>query len=181
MPAGNTFVSASSTQGTCTGGATLHCAIGTMTAGQKVTITLVTTPSAAGTQTNTVVVMGDKPETTLSNNTATASVVVVQPHVPIFCVAVSRITPGHLIVGRKTTLTIHLTQHGKAAKGVRVHIKGPKLNTTTKRSNGKGIVKKVVKMKKKGIITFTPLAKNAPRCGNKRIGVRGVFTPPVTG
>ncbi len=124
--------------------------------------------------------MGDRPETTLANNTASASVVVVAPHV-IFCVAVSRISPGHLIVGRKTVLTIHLSQHGKAAKGVRVRIKGPKLDTTTKPSNGKGIVKKTVTMRKKGILTFTPLAKNAPRCGNKRIGVRGIFTPPVTG
>jgi hypothetical protein len=151
-----------------------------MTAGQKVTITLVTTPSVVGTQTNTVVVMGDRPETNLSNNTASASVVVVAPHV-IFCVAVSRITPGHLIVGRKTTVTIHLTQHGKPAQGVRVRMKGPKLDVKTKPSNSKGIIKRVVKMKKKGIITFTPLAKSAPRCGSKRIGVRGIFTPPVTG
>ena len=180
IPAGTTFVSASSSQGTCTGGAILTCQLGTMTAGQQVTITLVTTPSAAGTISNTVVVMGDRPETTLANNTASASVVVVAPHV-IFCVAVSRISPGHLIVGRKTTLTIHLSQHGKAVKGIRVRIKGPKLDTTTKPSNSKGIVKKTVKMRKKGILTFTPLSKNAPRCGNKRIGVRGIFTPPVTG
>jgi hypothetical protein len=34
-------------------------------------------------------------------------------------------------------------------------------------------------MKKKGILTFTPLT--SPSCGTKRIGVRGIFTPPVTG
>jgi uncharacterized repeat protein (TIGR01451 family) len=178
MPAGNTYVSASSSQGTCTGGSTLNCDIGTMTAGQKVTITLVTTPTVVGTQTNTVVVMGDRPETNLSNNTATASVVVVAPHV-IFCVAVSRITPGHLIVGRKTTLTIHLTRHGQAVKGIRVRITAPKLNVRSAPSNSKGIIKRVVKMKKKGIMTITPLT--APSCGGKRIGVRGIFTPPVTG
>jgi uncharacterized repeat protein (TIGR01451 family) len=178
IPAGTTYVSAASTQGSCTGGAILHCTIGTMTADQKVTITLVTTPSAPGTITNTVVVMGDKPETTLANNTASASVVVVAPH-QIFCVAVSRLTPGHLIVGRKTTLTIHLTQHGKAAKGIRVRIKAPKLNLTTKPSNNKGIIKQTVKMKRKGILTVTPLT--SPSCGTKRIGVRGIFTPPVTG
>ena len=179
IPGGNTFVSASSTQGTCTlGGTTLTCDIGPMAAKATVTITLVTTPSAPGTITNTVVVMGDRPETTLANNTASASVVVVAPHV-IFCVAVNRITPGHLIVGRKTTVTIHLTRHGTAASGIRVRIKGPKLDVTTKRSNSKGVIKKVVKMKKKGIMTFTPLT--SPSCGNKRIGVRGIFTPPVTG
>ena len=178
IPAGTTFVSASPSQGSCSGGPILHCTIGTMTAGQKVTITLVTTPTAAGTISNTVVVMGDRPETTLANNTATASVVVVAPHL-IFCVAVSRLTPGHLIVGRKTTLTIHLTRHGKAAKGIRVRIKAPKLNTTSKPSNTKGIIKQTVKMKKKGILTVTPLT--SPNCGTKRIGVRGIFTPPVTG
>src|SRR5947207_2710407 len=67
MPAGNTFVSASSTQGTCTGGAILNCDIGPMAAGAQVTITLITTPGQAGTQTNTVVVSGDRPEPTLAN------------------------------------------------------------------------------------------------------------------
>src|SRR5205807_4508613 len=54
MPGGNTFVSATTTQGTCTGGAVLSCNIGTMAAGASVTITLVTTPSTVGSQTNTV-------------------------------------------------------------------------------------------------------------------------------
>jgi hypothetical protein len=34
-------------------------------------------------------------------------------------------------------------------------------------------------MKRKGILTVTPLT--SPSCGTKRIGVRGIFTPPVTG
>jgi uncharacterized repeat protein (TIGR01451 family) len=62
-PAGNTFVSASTTQGSCTGGAVLHCSLGTIPAGGSVTITLVTTPSAAGTVTNTVTVAGKETET----------------------------------------------------------------------------------------------------------------------
>jgi uncharacterized repeat protein (TIGR01451 family) len=181
MPAGNTFVSATTTQGSCTGGAVLNCDIGTMAVDATVTITLVTSPSTFGTQTNTAVVSGDKPETTLANNTATASVVIVQKHVTPPCIAVGRITPGHLIVGRKTTVKIHLTQGQKAAKGTRVRIKGAGINVKTKPSNAKGIIKRVLKMKKQGILTFTPLAKGAARCGNKRIGVRGVFTPPVTG
>jgi uncharacterized repeat protein (TIGR01451 family) len=181
MPAGNTFVSATTTQGTCTGGAILNCNIGTMAAGATVTITLVTTPSAAGTQTNTVNVAGALPETNTTNNQATATVKVTAPFVPppVYCVAVSKITPNQLFVGRKTKLTIHLTKHGKAAKGVRVLIRGPKLHLKTKRSNARGIIKQVVKMKKAGIDTFTPLA--SKHCNTKRIGVTGVFTPPVTG
>src|SRR5207245_8195364 len=67
MPGGNTFVSATTTQGSCTGGAVLSCNIGTMAAGATVTITLVTKPSAAGTQTNTVTVPGDAAATSLAN------------------------------------------------------------------------------------------------------------------
>ena len=48
MPGGNTFVSATITKGSCTGGAILNCTIGDMAAGESVTITLVTKPSAVG-------------------------------------------------------------------------------------------------------------------------------------
>jgi uncharacterized repeat protein (TIGR01451 family) len=180
MPAGNTFVSASSSQGSCTGGAVLSCNIGTMAAGASVTITLVTTPSTVGQQTNTVTVSGSRPETNTANNTASATVQtvgVVTP--PVFCVAVSKVTPKQLFVGRKTTLTIRLTQHGKAVKGVHVRIKGPKINTRTAASNAKGVIKKQVKMKKAGILIFSPIA--SKRCNTKRLGVTNVFTPPVTG
>jgi uncharacterized repeat protein (TIGR01451 family) len=180
MPAGNTFVSATSTQGSCTGGAILHCSIGTMAAGASVTITLVTTPSTVGAQTNTVTVAGNRPETNTGNNSATATVQtvgVITP--PVFCVAVSRVTPKQLFVGRNTKLTIHVTQDKKAVKGVRVLIKGPKVNLRTKPSNSKGVIVQRVKMKKAGILTFSPIA--SKKCNTKRVGVTQVFTPPVTG
>jgi hypothetical protein len=179
MPTGNTFVSATSTQGTCTGGAILTCDIGTMAAGAQVTITLVTTPSAAGTQTNTVAVSGDRPETNTANNQATATVEVGPFTPPKPCIAVSKVTPKQLFVGRKTTVTIHLTQGGKAVSGVHVRIKGPKLNIRTGASNSKGVVKRTLKMKKAGVLIFTPIASKA--CNTKRVGVTNVFTPPVTG
>ena len=181
MPGGNTFVSASSTQGSCTGGAILNCSIGTMAAGASVTITLVTTPSAAGTQTNTVTVAGNRPETNTGNNQATATVQVTAPFVPppVFCVAVSKVTPKQLFVGRKTALTIHVTQHGRAVKGVHVRIKGPRIDVRTAASNGKGVITRNVKMTKAGILIFSPIA--SKRCNTKRVGVTNVFTPPVTG
>jgi uncharacterized repeat protein (TIGR01451 family) len=182
LPAGNTFVSVSTTKGSCTGGSIIHCSIGTMAPSESVTITLVTTPSVAGTVTNTVMVVGNETETNTANNTATASVVVVAAPFPppvVYCVAVSKVTPKQLFVGRKTTLTIHVAQHGKAKAGVRVLIKGPHFLTRTKRSNAKGVIKQTVKMKKAGAMIFTPIA--SKRCNTKRIGVTGVFTPPVTG
>ena len=179
MPGGNTFVSATTTQGTCTGGAILTCNIGDMAAGATVTITLVTTPSVEGTQTNTVTVSGNRPETNTTNNTATATVNVFKGTPPVFCVAVSKVTPKQLFVGRKTMLTIHLTKNKKAVSGVHVRIKGPKLNIKTKASNGTGVIKQSVKMKKAGVLIFTPIASKT--CNTKRVGVTNVFTPPVTG
>jgi hypothetical protein len=94
---------------------------------------------------------------------------------------VSKIRPRQLFVGRKTTLTIHLTQASKAKAGVRVRIKGKKFSVVTKRSNAKGIIKKTVKLKRSGVLIFTPLTTGGvARCVG-RIGVTGVFTPPVTG
>jgi uncharacterized repeat protein (TIGR01451 family) len=180
MPAGNTFVSATTTQGSCTGGAILNCTIGEMAAGASVTITLITTPSTVGTQTNTVTVAGSRPETNTGNNSATATVQtvgVITPPKP--CIAVTKVTPKQLFVGRKTTVTIQLKQGGKAVKGIHVRIKGPKLNLRTKASNSKGVVKQALKMKKAGILVFTPIASKA--CNTKRVGVTNVFTPPVTG
>ncbi|HZT94458.1 MAG TPA: DUF11 domain-containing protein [Gaiellaceae bacterium] len=180
MPAGNTFVSAVSSKGSCTGGASLTCNIGSMAAGEQVVITLVTTPSTVGAQTNTVTVSGNRPETNTANNTATATVQTVGPHTPpTFCVAVSKVSPNQLFVGRRTTLTIHVTKQGKAVPGVRVRIKGAKLNTVTQASNAKGVIKRVVKLRKAGVLVFSPLA--SKRCNTKRIGVTNVFTPPVTG
>jgi uncharacterized repeat protein (TIGR01451 family) len=181
MPGGNTFVSASPSQGSCTGGAILHCSLGTIAAGGTVRITLVTTPGTVGKVTNTVTVSGNETETNLSNNTASASVVVNQitPPPKVFCVAVSRVTPKQLFVGRSTKLTIHVTRHGQAVKGVRVRIKGAKMDIRTKPSNAKGVIKRVVKVKKAGILIFSPIA--GKRCNTKRVGVTGVFTPPVTG
>jgi len=181
MPAGNTFVSATTTQGTCTGGAILHCSIGTMAAGASVTIALTTTPSTAGNQANTVTVVGDRPETNTANNTASATVLVVAPHTPptVFCVAVSKVTPTQLFVGRKTKLTIHVTQNQKAVKGVHVRITGPKTNIRTGASNSKGVITQQLKMKKAGILIFSPIA--SKKCNTRRVGVTGVFTPPVTG
>jgi len=72
-----------------------------------------------------------------------------------------------------------VSQHGKAVKGIKVKITGSSLKVTTTGSNGAGVVKQSVRPTKAGIVTFTPVAHSS--CKNPRIGVIGVFTPPVTG
>jgi len=135
-------------------------------------------------QATTVTVNVDKVpgETNTDNNSATATVQTTQKFTPpptVFCVAVSKVTPTQLFVGRKTKVTIHVTQHGTAVKGVHVRITGPKTNIRTGASNSKGVITQQVKMKKAGILIFSPIA--SKKCNTRRVGVTGVFTPPVTG
>jgi uncharacterized repeat protein (TIGR01451 family) len=180
IPAGTSFVSATSTQGTCTGGAALSCQIGNMNVGQTVTVTLVTASNATGTIPNTATVVGTEAETNTANNTASASVQVVGPFRPpvTYCTALA-VSPKQLTVGKTHILTIKVSQHGKAIPGIKVRIKGSTLSITTAASNSKGVVRRVVKPTKAGIVTFVPVAHKG--CSNPRVGVIGVFTPPVTG
>jgi uncharacterized repeat protein (TIGR01451 family) len=183
VPAGTTFVSVATTQGTCTGGAAVSCQLGSMAAGSSVTITLVTLASTKGTLTNTATTVGNETETNTANNTATASVVVNGAFVPTppvrYCTAINVAPKRTLFVGRKTTLTLKVTQNGKAVAGIRIRIKGASLSLTTSRSNAKGLVKVTVKPKRAGILSFAPVSSKG--CANPRLGVTGVFTPPVTG
>jgi hypothetical protein len=96
----------------------------------------------------------------------------------VFCTAVSAPSKT-LFVGRTTVLSIKVRQNGKAVKGIRIKINGPSLKLTTKPSNANGIVTARLQPKRPGILTLTPVAKKS--CKNPRIGVTGVFTPPVTG
>ncbi|HVA30485.1 MAG TPA: DUF11 domain-containing protein [Gaiellaceae bacterium] len=181
LPGGNTYVSATATKGSCTGVAgVVNCAIGTMAADETVVITLVTKPSITGNQVNNAIVSGDLPETNTANNQASAAVLVVGPfEPPTYCVAVAKVQPKQLYVDRKVKLTLHLRQHGKAVAGVHVRVKGPKINIVTRHSNVNGVIKLTLKPKKAGVLVFVPLASKS--CNTARIGITGVFTPPVTG
>jgi uncharacterized repeat protein (TIGR01451 family) len=78
-----TFVSASPGQGSCvrsgkgkTDG-TLTCALGSLPSGQSTTVTVVVSPTKAGSLTNTATVSADEPDPDLADNTATATTTVV--------------------------------------------------------------------------------------------------------
>jgi uncharacterized repeat protein (TIGR01451 family) len=180
IPAGTTYVSSASTQGTCTGGVAISCAIGAMKLGATVTITLVTTANATGTVPNTATVVGNEAETNTANNSASASVQVIGKFTPppVYCTALA-VTPKQLFVGKRNVLRIVVSQHGKRIAGIKVRIKGSTLSVTTTASNRQGVVQRTVKPTKAGIVTFVPVANK--RCNAPRVGVIGVFTPPVTG
>jgi uncharacterized repeat protein (TIGR01451 family) len=89
LPAGETLVSASTTQGSCNG--TVSCQLGTVANGGSVTITVVVqvTASCGSTITNTATVTGDEPDPDTSNNSASSSTFV-------FCVVA---TGGNFVIG----------------------------------------------------------------------------------
>ena len=182
LPVGNDYVTATTTTGTCSGGANLSCSLGTMAAGDSATITLVTTPTITGVQVNTPSVSGDLAETTVANNTASASVLVVGCHGCglVSCTAVDP-RPKQLYVAKSTTMHLKVMRGHQAVRGVRVRITGPGIFVTTRRSNAKGEIERTLKPTRSGIASFTPIvAKSALVC-KARVGITQIGPLPVTG
>jgi len=77
LPAGTTFVSCTPTQGTCSGGATVNAALGTIPAGGTATVTIqITVQGVPRSMTNTANVTTTTTEPNLGNNTASATTTV---------------------------------------------------------------------------------------------------------
>jgi uncharacterized repeat protein (TIGR01451 family) len=78
IPAGTTFVSATPTQGSCSGTTTVTCSLGTIANLGSASIALtVTLPSAPGPVANTAIVSTTSPDPTPGNNTSTSNITVV--------------------------------------------------------------------------------------------------------
>ena len=71
LPAGVTLISATASQGTCSGTTTVICALGTISVGGSATITIVVRVDAAGALVNSAVVSGDESDPNPSNDTST--------------------------------------------------------------------------------------------------------------
>ncbi|MCI0392717.1 MAG: FG-GAP-like repeat-containing protein [Acidobacteria bacterium] len=77
LPAGTTFVSATSSQGSCANNAgTVTCAVGNLAAQGRATITLTVTPTAVNAITNTATVAANERDGNQSNNQASAQVTI---------------------------------------------------------------------------------------------------------
>lgn len=73
LPIGTTYVSAISTQGSCSlAGNTLTWAVGSLSSGASATVTIVVIPTAGGQITNTSTVSGNESDPNSSNNSASA-------------------------------------------------------------------------------------------------------------
>jgi len=192
-PAGITYLTANPSQGTCNLGPSLvTCALGTIAPGQTVTIAITARATAVGSHTNTATVTGTGGrETNPADNSDSAVTVVpappttkppVTPPPPVSepCLALT-VSPKMIKAdGQADRVTVHVTAGKRRMKGVKVTLRGAGIERTGT-SNGKGLVVLRINPRKAGIITITAREANQKVCGPKRIGVVGVFLPPVTG
>ncbi|HKW57029.1 MAG TPA: C25 family cysteine peptidase [Candidatus Acidoferrum sp.] len=96
IPAGTTFVSSASTQGTCSGTTTVTCALGAITRGTPITVTItVTAPASPTTLANSASVSSSTTDPVAANNSATVLTVVQ----PLVCASPGRDGAGGTLTG----------------------------------------------------------------------------------
>ena len=96
IPTGATFVSASSTQGSCSGSSTITCALGAITRGTTITVAItITAPATPTTLTNTSSVATSTTDPVSANNSATVLTVVQ----PLVCASPGRDGSGDTLTG----------------------------------------------------------------------------------
>jgi uncharacterized repeat protein (TIGR01451 family) len=178
LPSEVNFVSLTTDKGTCTGTNAITCNFGQVAVGEIITVTIVVKPTTTGTITNTAVVAGTEQELNPADNTASATVTVNGPFVPPSVCYGLTVRPTSLSVGHRTIVRVKVTQQGKGVSGVRVVIVGKGVNKAAT-TNAKGVATFVIKSMKPGILQIRVPAHST--CRRQRIGVVGVFTPPVTG
>jgi uncharacterized repeat protein (TIGR01451 family) len=191
-PAGITYLTASASQGTCSlSPALVTCALGTIAPGQTVTIAITARATTVGSHTNTATVVGSGGrETNPADNVDTAVTIVpaplkpptVKPEAPVVEVCLSLTVSPKMVKadGKPDKVTAKVTAGKKRVKGVKVSVKGAGVSKTA-RTNGKGVAVLKINPKKPGIVTVGVVQSNAKLCGAQRIGVVGVFLPPLTG
>jgi uncharacterized repeat protein (TIGR01451 family) len=191
-PAGITYLTANASQGTCSlSPALVTCALGTIAPGQTVTIAITARATTLGSHTNTATVVGSGGrETNPADNVDTAVTIVpaplkpptVKPEAPVVEVCLSLTVSPKMAKadGKPDKVTAKVTAGKKRVKGVKVSVKGAGVSKTA-RTNGKGVAVLKINPKKPGIVTVGVVQSNAKLCGAQRIGVVGVFLPPLTG
>ncbi|MBI3811886.1 MAG: DUF11 domain-containing protein [Nitrospirae bacterium] len=113
LPSGVTFVSSSATQGSCSGTSTVNCSLGTINSGANAIVTLVGTPTIAGTINNTASVTSGVSDPSMANNSATAGTTVSAPPPPSADLAmVMTDSPDPVTVGNNLTYSITVTNNG---------------------------------------------------------------------
>jgi hypothetical protein len=145
---------------------------------------------AVGTHVNTATVTGDGGrEANPGDNTDSAETVVPAPVTPPVkpnkpkpvekCTTLV-VTPKMIKAdGKRDRVVATVRSATKGMKGVKVVVRYGGASKSA-RTNAQGVAVIMVNPRKPGVITITAVDKGDP-CGARRIGVVGVFLPPVTG
>lgn len=154
LPAGSTLVKVDSPSNVdCSAfGTTGSCKAASLAASASFQILVVLKANVAGSLTNTVTVKGDQAESTLANNSATATV----RAVPLGTCLVQAST-GSLFVGLRQTVTVRVIRNGKAAAGVTVTARGGGVNLRAETSAA-GVARLVIKPTKAGRVVVASVA-----------------------
>jgi uncharacterized repeat protein (TIGR01451 family) len=199
-PSGVTFtgITQQPAGGNCTlsGGALLQCSLGTLGPGVERSIGLSARVTQTGTYMNCATGTGEGKDTNGGNNMACASTLVTAPVTPPtvkpttpkpkpkpkpkpnIC-RVLKVTPSMVKAnGSRQIVIARVTRSKTPVKGVVVRFTGVGLTQAVK-TNKKGIARVGVASSKAGIMVVKITSVKA--CNSARIGVVGVFEPPVTG
>ena len=172
----------------------LTCNLGTMGYGVQTLITWTATVSITGTIVNTATTTGSGgPDHDPANNVDDAKTLVVAPVTPPapkakptpkqakkpeICATLTVTQKLLKANGSRQVIRAVVRAAKKPIAGARVNVAGPGLNIAV-RTNAQGVAKAAVKPKKAGIIRVW--VQDTKTCNTQRIGVLGVFEPPVTG
>ena len=182
LPSGVVYVAASPSQGACTVETNgLVCKLGSLEPAATAAVVVTVRPGSAGTLTNTVVAVAAEPEQNAADNSATEVTTVRGPFAPpaLRCTAIT-VRPISLQVGQKRIVIVRVSdQRGKPLAGALVTVRGPGVNVHGTTSTT-GIYRHVFHPKKPGVLVVRALPGASGKCLG-RIGVVGVFQPPVTG
>ena len=198
-PAGVTYTSAQSPAGVSCSVSTalVTCSRpGPFSPGATFTVTVLGKAIQTGTHINTATVTaGGGSEANLANNTDSAATLVVAPVTPpkakpkpkpkpvrkpqaTICTSFT-IVQNVINAGQPSRLAVRVTKAGRGVLGAKVRLKGPGVDKTVRSAkNGWAITR--VNAAKPGILVVR-LASPKSCTPGKRVGVVGVFQPPVTG
>jgi uncharacterized repeat protein (TIGR01451 family) len=197
-PSGVTFlaVTLQPVGGNCTTTASLlSCTLGTLGPGVERTIGLSARVTQTGTYVNSATGTGEGKDTNGVNNTDDASTLVTAPvtpptttpkptpkpkpkPTPDIC-RVLKVTPSMVKAnGRGQLVVATVTRSRNPVKGVAVRFAGAG-TTKVVRTNAKGVARFTARPGKAGILLVK--ITSAKACNSARIGVVGVFEPPVAG
>jgi uncharacterized repeat protein (TIGR01451 family) len=113
LPAGVTLVSVQPSQGSCGGGSTISCSLGTLAVGGNASVVIQVIPNVAGSLTDTASVISGVPDPNLANNSASVTVNAVIVPVPEADLGVTlTAAPNPVEVGQILTYTLNVSNAG---------------------------------------------------------------------